>query len=183
MTSPKKPLPASRSSELGFSLLEMLFATVILLVGLVGIAQLVPTSILLNQRGRINSSSLVFAQRELDQMLDQPFTLPNPPSFTDANGNICSLGDPSQPGVIVGTPVVVVHGQPLVNFSAASVPGYSFTYQDPNDPDAVTYNVRWAVITQTNGTATTSRRFIIGVSQDGGSGYVPPVTLDTMVSK
>lgn len=183
MMSPKKRRAAISSREGGFSLLEMLFATVILLVGLVGIAQLVPTSILLNQRGRINSSSLVFAQRELDEMLDQPFTLTPPPTFTDSMLHVCSLGDPSQPGVIVGSPVVVANNRPLINFSAGRVPGYNFTYQDPNDPARVTYDVRWAVITRTNGTGTTSRRFILGVSQDGGSGYVPPVTLDTQVSK
>jgi len=183
MTSPKKPLAARSLKERGFSLLEMLFATVILLVGLVGIAQIVPTSILLNQKGRINSSSLVFAQRELDEMLDQPFTLAPPPTFTDSMLHVCSLGDPSQPGVVVGSAVVVANNRPLINFAAARVPGYNFTYKDPNDPAGVTYDVRWAVITRTNATATTSRRFILGVSQDGGSGYVAPVTLDTMVSK
>jgi len=79
--------------------------------------------------------------------------------------------------------VVVANNRPLINFSAGRVPGYNFTYLDPNDPAGVTYDVRWAVITRTNATATTSRRFILGVSQDGGSGYVAPVTLDTMVSK
>src|SRR5580704_14859660 len=53
--------------QAGFSLLEMLFATVILLVGLVAVAQLVPASILLNWQNRYNSASTVFAQRELDQ--------------------------------------------------------------------------------------------------------------------
>jgi prepilin-type N-terminal cleavage/methylation domain-containing protein len=60
-----------RKSERGFSLLEMLFATIILLVGLVAIAQLVPASMLLNYENRNNSSALVFAQLELDQMLDR----------------------------------------------------------------------------------------------------------------
>jgi len=84
----------------GFSLVEMLIATVILLVGLVGIAQLVPASILINQKGRLNSTSLVFAQRELDQMLAHRLT---DTSFQEANGvfcagSFCSLGDASTPG-------------------------------------------------------------------------------------
>ena len=60
-----------RKRQRGFSILEMLLATIILLVGLVAIAQLVPASMLLNYRNRTDSAALVFAQRELDQMIDQ----------------------------------------------------------------------------------------------------------------
>ena len=73
----------------GFSILEMMFATVILLVGLVAIAQLVPASILLNHQNRLDSSALVFAQRELDFMIGQPLILT---SFTDPQGVYCPGG-------------------------------------------------------------------------------------------
>src|SRR3989442_14048923 len=85
-------------TQRGFSLLEMMFATIILLVGLVAVAQLVPASILMNYRNRNDSSALVFAQRELDQFLDQQLSLSVP--FTDALGNACSLGDPASPNTI-----------------------------------------------------------------------------------
>ena len=67
--------------------MEMLLATLILLVGLVAIAQLVPATILLNFRNRTDSSALVFAQRELDQMLAQPLTAA---VFSDSLGNTFS---------------------------------------------------------------------------------------------
>lgn len=168
----------------GFSLVEMLIATLILLVGLVGIAQLVPASILINQKGRLDSTSLVFAQRELDQMLSQPLTSP---SFLEANGALCatacSLGDPTQPGIAVGSPIIFVYNRPLIDFSASPVDNYSFSYTDPNDPFGITYDVRWAVVTTMNGASIVSKRFLVGVRQLGGSNFVPAVTLDAMVGK
>jgi len=167
----------------GFSILEMMLATIILLVGLVAVAQLVPASILMNYRNRADSSALVFAQRQLDQMLDQPLNPPSsPPSFTDAEGHLCYLGDPTNPNTLQGTNVVIFNSQALIDFGS-SVSGYNFTFQDPADPSGTTYDVRWAVIiTGTGGTAS-SKRFILGVRQVGGNGYFQPITLDTMVGK
>jgi len=169
----------ARRKNLGFSILEMMLATVILLVGLVAIAQLVPASILLNYRNRTDSSALVFAQRELDQFLDQALTSA---SFTDALGNTCNLGNAGSPNTVQGTNVLVVNSQALIDFTS-SVSGYNLTYQDPTDPTGTIYDIRWAVIiTGSNGNVS-SKRFILGVRQLGGNGYFQPVTLDTVVER
>jgi hypothetical protein len=157
----------------------MMLATIILLVGLVAVAQLVPASILMNYRNRADSSALVFAQRELDQMLDQPLTVN---SFLDALANTCQLGDPTNPNTLQGTNVVIFNGQALIDFTS-SVSGYNFTFQDPTDPSGTTYDVRWAVIITGNGATAFSKRFILGVRQVGGNGYFQPITLDTLVGK
>jgi len=175
----QRSLTTSHTRQEGFSILEMLLATVILLVGLVAIAQLVPASIFLNQQNRTDSSALVFAQRELDQMVDQPLSVN---SFTDALGNVCQLGDPTNPNTVQGTNVFLLNGQAAINF-ASPVPGYNFTFQDSLDPSGTAYDVRWAVIITGNGTTVSSKRFILGVRQVGGNGFFQPVTLDTMVGK
>jgi type II secretory pathway pseudopilin PulG len=175
-----------REGQGGFSILEMMFATIILLVGLVAIAQLVPASILLNYSNRLDSSALVFAQHELDQFLDQPLSSG---SFIDALGNTCQLGDPTNTNAVQGgTVTTALNNQTLIVFNGTIPPlaptnGYGFTYQDPNDPSGTTYDVRWAVIITGNGATASSKRFILGVRQAGGSGYFQPITLDTMVGK
>jgi hypothetical protein len=168
--------------ERGFSILEMLLATVVLLVGLVAIAQLVPATIVLNFRNRTDSSALVFAQRELDQFIDQPLFVT---TFTDTTGNTCALGSASPANAVQGSPVVVVNNQVVIDFSQALVTNYSFPipYQDPTDPSGVAYDVRWAVIVTGNGTAVSSKRFILGIRQNGGNSYFQPITLDTTVEK
>jgi type II secretory pathway pseudopilin PulG len=170
----------TRHREFGFSLLEMMLAAVILLVGLVAVAQLVPASILLNYRNRTDSSALVFAQRQMDQFLDQPLSSP---AFTDAHGYFCQLGNAATTNVVVGSPLV--NNQALIDFNQALVPNYSYAtpFIDPNDPSGTGYDVRWAVIVTGNGTAVSSKRFILGIRQQGGSGYFQPVTLDMMVGK
>jgi len=183
-----------RKRQRGFSILEMLLATIILLVGLVAIAQLVPASMLLNYRNRTDSAALVFAQRELDQMLDQPIN-PTPPQFTDALGNVCALGNPTSLNVVQGNPVVVTssynsitgaqYSQTLIDFRGTPATNYSFIYKDQSDPTGVgtTYDVRWAVIITGTSGSVSSKRFILGVQQAGGNGYFQPITLDTMVER
>jgi len=171
-----------RRSEAGFSLLEMMLATVILLVGFVAIAQLVPATILLNFRNRTDSSALVFAQRELDQFLDQPLFLT---SFADAIGNTCALGNATPVNTVQGSSLAVVNNQVVIDFTGTLVPNYSFAipYQDPSDPSGTAYDVRWAVIVTGNGSTVSSKRFILGIRQQGGNGYFQPITLDTTVEK
>jgi hypothetical protein len=168
--------------QAGFSLLEMVFATTVLLVGLIGVAQLVPASLLLNQSNRANSSSVVVVQRVMDEMVHQPLTSVG---FLDSQNNFYQLGDPTQNGQLVGSPVVMANNLPLIDFSQNVVPGYSLTYTDVNDPTGATWDLRWAVITTTfNGPTTImNKRFIVGARQTSGPGFVLPVTLDSLVSK
>jgi type II secretory pathway pseudopilin PulG len=170
-----RPTARRRSKPSGFSLLEILFTTLILLVGLVAVAQLMPASLLLNQQNRSDSSMMVLAQGELDQMLDQPLTAL---AFTDAAGHPCSLGNPALPNQKVGSPF---DNNGLIDFAQATVPGYNVLLQP--DPSGPQYDLRWAVITISSGSTAYSKRFILRTRQVGGTAYIPPVTLDAMVSK
>jgi Tfp pilus assembly protein PilV len=182
--SDRKPNVQRRSREGGFTLTEVLLAIIIMLVGIVAVAQLVPASVGSNATNRNDSSALVFAQREMDQFLSQPINMAlTPPSFIDAEGNGCNLGDPTQPNTVVGSPTTVFYNQLVIDFTQGTVSGYSFSYQDPNDPAGVYYDVRWAVITGTTNGMVSSKRFILGVRKVGGNSIYRPVTLDTILER
>lgn len=175
-----------RKLQRGFTLIEMLIATIVVLVGLVAVAQLVPAAALLNSANRNDGTALVFAQKEMEFMREQSL---NATTFTDPNPAksmcpaTCNLGDPTAPNTVVGSNVVAGN-PPVIDFSASQVANYSFNYTDPNDPFGASYDVRWAVITFTNTqNVITGRRIILGVFRRGMQNVSYPVTLDTMVEK
>jgi prepilin-type N-terminal cleavage/methylation domain-containing protein len=176
---------ASRGSQGGFTLVEMLVATVIIVIGLVAVAQLVPTSVMMNANNRSDGTALVIAQKQMETLRAIPL---NSTTFTDPLGVTCPLsstcivGDPSQPGIVVGSPVALFNNSPVIDYAQTPVAGYSFTYADPNDPTGAVTDVRWAVVTVSNGTVT-GRRIIVGAFRRGMKTPTYPVSLDTMVSK
>ena len=174
------PENVTRPRQRGFSLLEMLIATVVLLVGVVAVMQLVPAAMQSNLNNRYDSTAVVIAQRELDQMINRPLT---DLQFTDSDGRVIQLGDPLTPNVVVGGPVQMVGNTVRINFTAAAVPNYNFLYQDLNDPTRPTYEVRWAVVTGAQGATVVSKRFIVGAWKREQTRVSPPVTIDAWVQR
>lgn len=160
----------------GFSILEMLIASVILMIGIIGVVQLVPASLQLNASNRYDTLTTVIAQRELDQMLAQPI---DTITFQDTSGNLVSLGGAGSPGA----PVIMQGPMAQIDFTAASVVGFSIPlYMDPNDPNfpnGATFELRWAVIPQVSGGRVISKRIILGCRQTNPSQPMLPVNLDS----
>jgi prepilin-type N-terminal cleavage/methylation domain-containing protein len=171
-----------RRGEGGFTLVEMLIATVIVVIGLVAVAQLVPTSMMMNANNRSDGTALVIAQKQMEALRAVPLGIN---SFTDPTGvtcplaTTCNVGDPNQAGV-VGS--LLFNSSPVIDYSQPMVPGYGFTYSDPNDPTGAVNDVRWAVVTVTNGSVI-GRRIVVGAFRRGMKTPTFPVSLDTMVSK
>ena len=121
----------------GFSVLEMILASAILMVGIVSVVQLVPASLQSSVGNRMDTMATVVCQRELDQMLSQPL---NVNSFQDSDGHTVSLGGVGSPGASV-----LMSGQSVViDFSPNTTPpsGFSTTYTDPSQSN---FELRWAV--------------------------------------
>lgn len=183
--------PTRGGKERGFTLTEMLIATVIVIFGLVAVAQLVPTSVMINSNNRNDGTALAFAQREMEMMRTVPLyqlTFTDPQGVFCLSGQTCLLGDPTQPLQQIGCPLVTFNGAPVIDFSqpasSSCTSGYYFTYTDPNDPSGASYDVRWVVITNVNqANAVISRRIILGIFRPGMQTPTMPVTLDVQVEK
>ncbi len=127
----------------GFSVLEMILASAILMVGIVSVVQLVPASLQSSIGNRMDTMATVVAQRELDQMLSQPLTAI---SFPDSDRQTISLGGVGSPGA-----GVLMSGQSVViDFSPNAVPpaGFYATKTDPTSGSS--FELRWAVFPQVN---------------------------------
>ncbi len=167
----------TRAPQRGFSILEMVIATAILMVGVISVVQLVPASLQLNSLNRLDTMATVIAQRELDRMISQPLTAI---TFTDTAGQTISLGGANSPGA----PVIMQGQAAQIDFTAAPVPGFSIPlYADPNDPSGATFELRWAVIPQVNAGRVIGRRIIVGCRQLNAKKLMLPVNLDTLVQK
>lgn len=170
---------SAQARRAGFTLLEMMLACSVLMIGVVSVVQLVPASLKTSVDNRLDTMATVVAQRELDQMLTQPLSAT---SFSDADGHTVSLGGAGAPGANV-----VMNGQSAtIDFSSpvSSVPaGFSAIYVDLNDPNLTSFELRWAVFSEMNGGTVVSRRIIIGCRRANSNTAVFPVTLDSSVEK
>ena len=146
----------ARDGQRGFSLIEVLVATIVLMVGVVSLAQVVPAAMDLNQRSLASSQSLVVAERELEQMVRQPLTIQTGAagtdySFTDQDGQSVFVGAlPPAATALPGAaaPAAVQHGCPLANnridfTQACAAPGYVKTVVLAGR----SFEIRWNVIT------------------------------------
>ena len=169
---------SSGRDQNGFSVLEMILASAILMVGIVSVVQLVPASLQSSVANRMDTMATVVAQRELDQMLSQPLTVN---TFLDRDGQTINLTSGGAAVVMSGPSV-------LVDFSAGQPASGFFipAYIDPNDPSQSAFELRWAVFPQVNNGTVVAKRIIIGCRRSqnivGGQLFLP-VTLDSSVQK
>jgi Tfp pilus assembly protein PilV len=175
----------NKTKQGGFTLLELAVATLILMVGIAGVVQLVPASQNSNLSNRVDTTAMVFAQREMDQMINQPLTVAN---FTDADGRVINLGSQTVTNTVFGGPVNAAVNPPTINFNGAAVAGYNFTFTDPNDLNdsaEATYQMRWAVISTVSAGQVVSKRFIVACRRSGANAgqILNPAVVDTLVQK
>lgn len=158
---------ARASAENGFTMVELLIAIMIFMVGIVAVAELVPRAIVANFRSRNSSTAIVVAQEMMEKIAAETigieFTAPCPVTgetgpadhywFCDADGAAIATGE-KDPGSLLTrvTPAGCPMDGKMLNFDPAvnCPPGYQVEdtiVWDVQSGATQTVEIRWRVWT------------------------------------
>jgi Tfp pilus assembly protein PilV len=145
----RKSKRSPRKSQAGFTLIELMFAGLVMIVGLTGGILLVIAAEATNNRDKMDSSGTVLAQMALEMIASVPANSGSSVIVTDCNPTSSSathtINTTSGTGSGAGAPLT---GGGAIDFSQSTVSGYSMTYYacqaSTGDRQAV-YDVRWNV--------------------------------------
>jgi prepilin-type N-terminal cleavage/methylation domain-containing protein len=176
---PRKKAP---QSERGMSLVELMIAMVVLLVGLVGSMALVAISMRNNGRSRQQGNSTIVSQLITEKISSVRSTISPLLQITDCAGNVFNVST-TAPG---GSPLTA-SGE--VDFTQPVVANYQMVYTDCGTAGRqVTYDVRWNIQQPTANvkflTVSTQKRGVQGPGQATDLKYFSlPVTIRTLIGQ
>lgn len=160
--------------QAGITMIELLVAGMVMVIGFLGLMVLILTAIATNNRNKLDTNATLAAQMVYEEVRANLVTGSAPP-VTDCAGNSWPIGMGS---TTVGTSVGAPLANAAVDFTAAQVTNYSMNYVvcTQNGIQA-TYDVRWNIKTLTNGVS----RVTVSARPIGASSnlkyFALPVTL------
>jgi prepilin-type N-terminal cleavage/methylation domain-containing protein len=168
-------------NERGMSLVELMIAMVVLLVGLVGSLALVATAVGNNGRSRQQGNSTIVAQMITEKISSVQATTSPLLTVPDCAGNILNINTVA-PG---GSPL---NAQGDVDFTLPPVAGYQVLYTDCGTAGRqFTYDVRWNIQQPTAYTkllTVTAQKANVNVGNRWDLKYVSfPVTIRTLIGQ
>ena len=132
-----------RNSQAGVSMIELLIAGMVLVVGCLALVVLVTVAIASNNRNKMDTTGVALAQMVVEEARTLPANSPLPRTLTDCAGTAnltkFALGGASLSGT-------------SINFGAATVPNYNMQWVVCVGSLRSTYDVRWNVQQATSST-------------------------------
>jgi Tfp pilus assembly protein PilV len=163
-----------RSGQAGVTMIELMIAGVVMVVGFLGMMILITTAIATNNRNKMDTNATLAAQMVFEEIRSDIATGASP-TLTDCGGNTWTIGVGSN---TVGSTTGATLNGANIDFTAAKVTDYSMDYKvcTANGGQA-TYDVRWNVQTLTSGASLVT----VGAKARGASSdlkyFALPVTL------
>lgn len=160
--------------QAGVTMIELMIAGVVMVVGFLGMMILITTAIATNNRNKMDTNATLAAQMVFEEIRSDIATGASP-TLTDCGGTSWTIGVGSN---TVGSNTGATLSGASIDFTASKVTNYSMSYQvcTANGGQA-TYDVRWNVQTLTGGVSLVT----VGAKPVGASSdlkyFALPVTL------
>lgn len=170
-----------RIASRGFSLIELMIATLVLSVGLVGGAAVISAAIANNGRARFDTTATALAESTMERIVAIPSRATGVganTSLTDCAGTVFPIS------TTLGGAPLIAQGPfaGSVDFSQAPLPNYSMTYSVCSSNAVIRYDIRWRIdpgptpFTQLVTVAVKN----VGAGTQGGRRFALPVRLRTI---
>jgi len=144
-----------RTRNAGFSLIELMIAMLVLVVGLLGGMIVILTAIATNARNRFDTAEIALAQSTMDRILVlSASSVAQSTDVTDCNGVVHTMnttGSDAGSGAPLTTLANINNGNQIIDFSQPAVAGYQMLYTLCAAGGAGTignpqvYDVRWNI--------------------------------------
>src|SRR5579862_5470045 len=165
-------------SQRGMTLIELMIAMVVLLVGVVGSMALIAYAMGGNGRSKQQSNATVIAQMLTEKISSQRAILSNNLTVYDCTGNANTVFTAAGGGALTSAGGV--------DFTQAAVTGYQMYYTDCGTSGRqMVYDVRWTITQPTTNTklVIVSAQMKNAASTKNPSMYSPAVTVRTVVGQ
>jgi prepilin-type N-terminal cleavage/methylation domain-containing protein len=141
-----------RNNQRGMSLIELMIASLVLTVGVLGCAVLIPIAIGTNSRNKQQSNSTVIAQMAMEKILSQAASSSTSLTITDCAGTASIINVTGSAG---GTGATVLSSGSIdftpAQGSAGAPAGYYMSYTSCGTAGRQSiYDVRWNIQTPSN---------------------------------
>jgi Tfp pilus assembly protein PilV len=163
-----------RNPQAGLTMLEVLFAAVVLTIGFMGLIGLVATAIASNNRNKLDSTGTMLTQAVVEQ-INSTIVGSGTATLSDCAGNTWNIGTAIGGAALSGA---------NMDFTQSLVPtSYKMNYVVCNGSQQTKYDVRWRVqqISSDNYLVTVGAR-MMGSGNGGNRYFALPVTLRTFVA-
>jgi prepilin-type N-terminal cleavage/methylation domain-containing protein len=127
----------------GFSLIELMIAMTVLVIGLLGSMSIIFVATASNGRSKLNTAAATLAESTMERIVTIPQSASGAAattSITDCAGNTFIVN--TLPG---GSPLVSTGAFADVDFTQAPQPGYAMQYTVCQAGAGVAYDVRWRI--------------------------------------
>ena len=133
---------AGKRRQSGMSMVELMIAMLVLVVGMMGSMILVRTAIVNNNRNKLDTASTALAQMVLEQITSRPANTTTNIVINDCAGVARTINPNVGGAALIGAGF----NQGNIDFSVAAPAGYSMQYISCGPAGVrVTYDIRWNV--------------------------------------